>query len=379
MKKTMIALLVVSMCILVACSDIKETNNATGDAEKINTQNDKDADVDMDAVSTGGYTGIESNNSGIYLYDYINEKVIRKAEMGKTELVFSYGKINNGYYCIYVKQEETEDKEDGNQSVSSDLIEVSPSIDPLKVKDMYIVYYDDNLKKTGEVSFYDFIKKNDNSERLFSAIDCVVSPDGRLIAFPLSQEIYYIDIENSSDGMLDSFNDEDISVSYITFTDNEHIAFKGDLLDNDTDTVLGFVDMNDECRYQTIRNYQGDGIYHKGNMIWITEWEKPGTNSTNGKMYAMKIPDGKLICYELDGLESTLAALGEDGLQMAAVKYIDENSFRIRVYDTSNMKVLYERKLKSRAGVKAIRIDQKDGKFIIVYCEGKDFKAVYAS
>ncbi len=340
-------------------------------------------DYNSDKVAEPGrasYTGIvlkKNSYRGVVLYDYEKRKIIDEYSGSKGETVLSYGEIEGGYYTVFANRKKSDSLETEKRSVKD--TDVNVSAYSTDTGDIRVVLFDSEFHVKKKLSLYDTIKKLDDPDTVLSSNKAIVSPDGKVIAFDITFGIFYIDMTNQKYGYLSSFKRKKISIEYLTFTDNSHIAFTGGIVDNQEDSVIGFVDMNDNISYRIVKNYQNDGIFNASNTIWMTEWENPETRSSSGWIYTMHVPDGKLKKIKLDGLESTLASFNEDGSQVIGVRYMNENSFRIRTYRVSDMKILSEKKLAVKDGVKPYSIVRHNGKAIVIFTDDKGDGAVYAS
>ena len=106
--------------------------------------------------------------------------------------------------------------------------------------------------------------------------------------------------------------------------------------------------------------------------MFMNDGEDPTTGTASGKIIMLNCSNNEVKKLYLDGTESTLAFVTEDGKELIAAKILDETSFRIRWYEVSTGNVLEEKTCSKNVQVKPVAIKKLyDDEYGVIYMNDK--------
>jgi hypothetical protein len=173
--------------------------------------------------------------------------------------------------------------------------------------------------------------------------------------------------------------EDDIYPEVIQFVGNDKIGFYGDKVDETDNTYYGYVNLSDDtfvCEKQ--ENYSGGTMQVSGEYICINDSENPYTQASSGIVLTLNCETNESKAFTVDGLESTLSLISDDGTMLISINWTDENAFRIRNYDVETMDVIYETTCDMGKNVRPCQIMKYGEDYLVIYYTS-GWGAVYAT
>ena len=164
----------------------------------------------------------------------------------------------------------------------------------------------------------------------------------------------------------------------IAFTrDNRKLIFIGSQPDHDeAELSYGMIELDTKkISVHTENQFLGSDIQITNQYASITDVTDPISNMSSGKVLIVDTQTGEGFMVKVDGEESTMARITEDGKYLLAVKQENEGNYRIRQYRLQTGNVVKEENfepVQQESKVLAINPTQNSAVYqIIVFTESK--------
>lgn len=348
------------------CEPVKENSDGK---EKVAVKNKKSSDSKSDL---NVYDLLDQRDKYcLELWDLRSRNIIRTIPYKKNEVIAVASEYKDGYVVIKMRQAAESDVENKGGVV------IMENNEPSELLECNLELYNAKLSKINTISLLDYLKKDKVDKENLAYRTAIINEDATKVAFLLEDSIYCIDLAEKKTKFLKSFSRHNITLgSSIIFVEKNKIGFMGDMLEDGEkygSCCYGYMDIEtDAVKYKTVKNYDGFSLGVSGKYLYMNDGEDPYTNSSSGKIYILDCDTDETIEMELDGLESTMSGITEDGTKLIAIKMLNENSFRIRNYDIVSKKVVFEKVCKKDISIKPHYIKKiGDNKYGVVCADEK--------
>ena len=301
-------------------------------------------------------------NDSLVLTDLKKEKEIKRISVGKKENIVATYQWKEGYAVAkqILRQKKEVKFTEGIYILPTDITEKD-------VKSYELILYDENMRQKNKIELMDVIHDTGREELLNEKP--VLNEAGTKIAWVSSgQEIVYIDLHTRNYKEKKKFAKKDIDVNQIEFVGENKLAFVGVKGISETDICYGYLNLMDgELVVYVEKSYNASTIQTNRRYLCVNDGENPNTHSSSGRILVLDCETNKQKTFELDGLESTMAMVTEDGKYVIAVKWMSDYAFRIRHYDFQTGEKLDEKNFEKKECVKARQIRQYDDIYAVVF------------
>lgn len=362
MKKFLIALLICIFC--SGCVfDHSEHDTSTIDTAYNSEKTDEIKMYSEVKNNTSAYDlSYNMEKNCLELLDLRSRNIINTISYKENETIVETSEYKDGYAVIKKCQtSESDIQQSGGVTITQEDEENS-------ILEYTLELYDSQLNIVNTIPLLDYLEK-DKVNVAFR--DPIINEDASKIAFLLYDSIYCIDLEQKNTKFIKSVFDKDIEPSQITFIGKNKIGFMGVQGISQTDTCYGYIDTKtDSIEYQTEKNYNGFSLLTSGKYLFMNDGEDPITHSSSGKIIIFDCDSNKSTKMELDGLESTLAYITEDGTKLIAVNTLEENKFRIRTYDITSGDTISEKICENDTPIKPLEVKKlQDNAYGVIYAD----------
>ncbi len=342
--------------ILLLAKKIQGTENAEKE-----TNEPKSEQITEAGSSKYFYLDHNYENNCLELTDLGNRKVTASIHIGKKEDIMAVFNCENGYAAAKQKlRKKRKDKYVKGIYIPDDTKRTKKSVAAYE-----LVLYDKDLKEVSRTDVLDALCGAGGEEALGEKP--VLNRAGTKTAW-LSAEnkVFYMDLKTGQCKSSEAFLKEGIEVKQISFTGDDKLAFIAD--EGETDARYGYLDPEKEKLISfTEHNYQASELHTDGQYICVNDAHDPYTNSSSGKVLVLDCGTNEHNAFSVDGLESTHAAVTEDGKSVIAVKQLSDSAFRVRKYDYETGEKSYEKEVSKTETIKPDQIMRFGEKYIVTY------------
>lgn len=364
-KKICYFLVISVLC--AGCANDK-SNKYDGSKTEARESNKQQQSADVKPVDDSNSVDIlyDLAENSIKLYDLQNQKVLKELECKDNEMVQTVGICEDGYFAVKSIQTGA-----GETKGSDEVVVISGG--DTQMEDYVITFYNAALQEKNHISMISYFKTEQLDLDELSGCIPVISKDTTKAAWVLSDSIYCFDLEKQKGVFLKSHLEENVIIDQVVFVGDDILGFMGVQGISETDTSYGYIDVNkDTITVHNEKDYLGFSLFTSGDYLFMNDGEDPDTGTSSGKIVILDCTKNQVIKLGLDGIESTLAMVTEDGKELIAVKTLDEKSFRIRCYEVSTGNVLKEKECRKNMKVRPASIKKMyDGKYGIIYFDDK--------
>lgn len=359
----MIKKFLVVFLICIFCSgcvfDASEQNTATVDTT------DNPEKTDEAKNNTNAYDlSYNMVKNCLELLDLRSRNIVNTIPYKEDETVVETYEYKYGYAVIKKRQTGEPDIQKSGEVV------ITQENEEIDILEYTLELYDPQLSIVDTIPLLDYLER-DKVDVAFR--DPIINEDATKVAFLLYDSIYCINLEKKKTEFIKSVFDEDIEPSQITFIGKNKIGFMGVQGYSQTDTCYGYMDMKtDSVKYQIEKNYNGSSVLANGRYLFMNDGEDPRTDSSSGKIIIFDCDTDETIKMGLDGLESTLSYITEDGTKLIAVNTLEENKFRIRNYDVASGDIIFEKVCEKDTPIRPFEIKKlQDNGYGVIYADDK--------
>ncbi len=337
LKITLLSLLCLVLIMIGGCSVLKvEKQENTNDeslrrvvASKDDTKKDNEIfkNIEYDTVSFC-----------LNLIDWDTNRIIKKIEFEKNELVFKTFKFNHGYAVInFIAEKPIEifTTQEGYKSIKV----------PKQFAHKLLHIYDFELNLLKEINLEEIFPEEMMSD-MWSAD---VSLDGNKVVWAAGQKLYVYNIE--SDSLIKVFaesNPKSLHFSQIRFAkDGKSIVYFGNTPeDGEVSMSYGIVELSDG---NIINFHQRDyehamGINISSRFACITDCIDGWSQTSSGSVLVLDLFEKRGFLVKVDGTESTFAKVSEDGQYLIAANENINGHIRVRQYRLNSGTLIKEEK-----------------------------------
>lgn len=339
-------------------TDIKEKKNVLKDGTKAveNKQSMKKA------------LRIAIKGKKIILKDLVQNKVVKAYKLKKKQCANSFKEIDDGY-CVRIFEANRELKD---HVVDGFTVYDTPDVS--EIVNVSLKYFDKGLKEIAAIDISRLAEQKKCEDLLMS--NFTVSRDGMLIAWNIGESILCYNRQTKEFSQYKQIYMNDIEVENIVFSGKNILTFYGTKGEMEKDTCYGYLNLSNKKLISFIeKKYEAFSLYSDKRYMWLNDGENPKDGKSSGKFIMVDTETGKNDIIHLDNIESTKAAITEDGKYIIAICQTEEKSFRIRQYSVANGSVLKEKEYKFSNDIHASDIIPIDGRIYgIIYGTDKGEK-----
>lgn len=215
---------------------------------------------------------------------------------------------------------------------------------PEKINGYRVQLYNENLKLQHEIDLTGVLP----DEIIEEGGSAAVSSDGSKLAWDYFTELYVYDINKGKLMTILNETTNQVSFEKIAFTqDDNKLIFYGNQIDHDEDEQsFGMIELDTKKVFlHTDNQFQASDIQISHQYASITDDIDPVSNTSSGKVLIVDIQTGKGFTMKVDGTESTMARITEDGKSLLVVKDLEKGKYRIRQYHIQTGEVIKEANL----------------------------------
>lgn len=295
------------------------------------------------------------------LTDLGNGKVIKDCHVGKKENIVAAFQWKEGYAVA----KQTLRKKRKDKSAKGIYIVDTAGITKENVNGYELIFYDKDLNQTRKIEILDAIHKS-GLEELLSETPVLNWAGTKMVWLSLENQLLCLDLQTGDYIKSNAFLEKDIEVNKLEFVDDEKLAFIGD--EGETDACYGYLSLSDETLFLLKENdYHASMMHINGQYLCVNDSENPNTHSSSGRVLVLDCVTDEKRIFEVDGLESTMAAVTADGKYMIAVKRLGDCEFLIRKYDYKTGKRLYEKNFSKSENIKPDQIMRAGDQYAVTY------------
>lgn len=310
----------------------------------------------------------------LVLLDLATNAEQKSIELDQNSFANHIMKWNQGYAVEVLMSDELVQQ---NQTSELNVVMIPENIDGYQIQ-----LYDENLKLQKELDLTDVLPE----EIIDGAPTMTVSSDGNRIAWAYITDLYVYDV---SDGKLTTIVNETTNQVYfekIAFTqDANQLVFFGNQVDHDEDEQsYGMIELDTKkISTHTESQFQGSEIHISPHYASITDGIDPVSEASSGNVLIIDIQTGEGFAMKVDGTESTMARITEDGEHLLVVKDEGKGKYRVRQYELRTGDVVKEESFKTteqESKVLAINATINPAVYqIIVFTENKHYLFTFNS
>lgn len=358
------------MCIvllLTACHQDEKLINNTKD-EKSKKPNDSIAFSDDLSESENVVHDLtfDYGTNRLVLFDLVDNVEQESIELNKNSFVKNIMKWNQGYAVEVLLSDEPVQLK---QTSELDIVTY-----PEKINGILVQLYNENLKLQNEIDLTEILPE----EIVEGEASVTVSNDGSKIAWGYITDLYMYDLNSGELTTILNDTTNQVNFEKIAFTrDNRKLIFIGSQPDHDeAELSYGMIELDTKkISVHTENQFLGSDIQITNQYASITDVTDPISNMSSGKVLIVDTQTGEGFMVKVDGEESTMARITEDGKYLLAVKQENEGNYRIRQYRLQTGNVVKEENfepVQQESKVLAINPTQNSAVYqIIVFTESK--------
>lgn len=303
----------------------------------------------------------------LVLFDLVKNVEQKSIELNKNSYVRNIMKWNQGYAVEVLLTDEPV-----KQQQTSGVNIVFP---PDKYNGILVQLYDENLKLQKEIDLTDILPK----EVTQGAGVVTISNDGSKIVWGYFTDLYMYDLNSGKLTKILDDTTNQVDFEKIAFTqDNHKLIFFGNLVDHNEDELsYGMIELDSKkISVHTENQFLGSDIQITNRYASITDSTDPRNKMSSGKVLIVDTETGESFTVKVDGEESTMARITEDGKYLLAVKQVNEGNYRIRQYQLQTGKVVKEENfepVQQESKVVAINPTQNSAVYQIIVFTGSKY------
>ncbi|MEI3614620.1 hypothetical protein [Pseudogracilibacillus sp. SO30301A] len=272
----------------------------------------------------------------LVLSDLVANVELESIELNENSFVKNIMKWSQGYAVeVLLSDEPVQHK----QTSELDVV-----MYPEKINGNRIQLYNENLKLQNEIDLTGVLP----DEIIEGGAATAVSSDGSKLAWAYITDLYVYDI---NDGKLTTILNEttnQVNFEKIAFTqDDNKLVFFGSQIDHDEDEQsYGMIELDTKkISLHTENQFWGSDIQISPQYASITDVIDPVSNTSSGNVLIVDIQTGECFTMKVDGTESTMARITEDGKHLLVVKDSEKGNYRIRQYQLQTGEAVKETNL----------------------------------
>lgn len=379
-----IILLVFSVYITCACSNrdtatgTSAVNVSKGESEATSTIGGKSHDKAGGSALKAPGTAADTQSESFFSVDFDYEKnsltltdkklnrLINSVHFEKNSYAKSILKFNQGYAVLAAY---------ADTPVEVSVVNGLKFINyPGKITGYKLRIFDSGLKQIRETDMADIMP-----ESLLKDIHgTAVSQNGEKIIWSFLQQLYIFDIPS---GKLKKVYDEknnNICFSQLSFTKNSDVVFAGSSSQEDEgDCIFGWFSPEDgKMTVNTEKKYAPGSIHVNKEYAWLCDYVDARSQTSSGRILLLDLTAHKAFTMKVDGTESTMARVSEDGKYLIAVKKAGTGRYRIRQYKLVTGEVLKEESIKTGADAFQLEYTGESNRYLLI-CAGEHGKLAY--
>lgn len=265
-----------------------------------------------------------------------DEKIIKNISVGKRERIVGTYKVENGFVVVKMKL-----KKNDNVDNQSDGVAFSFQISEEDVTKYELIFYDKQLNERKKLDILDLFPKT-HKESIINESP-IINKTGDIMAWNVDNYIVCFEFKTKKIRKYDELLRHDISIDMgvIKFVGNNKIGFTGW---KDEDGCYGYFNISSGELKSFIENdYDMSDLYTNARFLCINDGQDPYTQSSSGRILILNCITNERCSFDVDGIESTMSTVTEDGKYVIAVKRPSDEEFRVRLYDFQTGKKLDEK------------------------------------
>ena len=370
-KRIVLILILVIGVLCCGCnSEIREKNESISNSEN-NKEDNLQQLTDDDGINDTVYVlDVDYSNGCVDITDLKKQCLIGSIACEKGERLLEAFQYDDGFAVI-----RTLDKSENSVEEYDNMTIITSDVESEQWEKCELDLYDCSLKKINSISLLNYIRQDNVEIQGYP----VISEDATKVAWILTDSIYCIDVVNNNSTFSKVMFENNIFPEEIQFVGDDKIGFFGNRVDEENNTYYGYVNLiDDSIVYESQKDYLGGTIQVSDEYICINDSENPYTQTSSGIVLTLNCETNEAKTYSVDGLESMLSLISNDGTMMVSINWIGENEFRIRNYDVKTMDVIYENTCHMENAVRPCRILKYGEAYLVTYYTTK-WGAVYAT
>ena len=286
-------------------------------------------------------------------------KRVKSISYDKRERIVGTYKVEDGFVAAKIKLK----KNDNVDNQSGDMV-FSFQIPEEDVMNYELIFYDKQLNEIKKLDILDFFPKK-HKENIINESP-ILNKIGNIMAWNVDNYIFCFDIKTKKIRKYDELLKRDIStdMGIIKFVGNNKIGFSGW---KDEDGCYGYINLSSrELKFFIENDFDISHLYTNERFLCLNDGEDPYTHSSSGRIIVLDCMTNEKRFFYGDGIESTNAAVTEDGKYVIAVKWPSDDEFRVRLYDFQTGKKLDEKTINNSA---LERIGQFGDSYAVIYAD----------
>lgn len=370
-KRIVLILILVIGVLCCGCnSEIREKNESISNSGN-NKEDNLQQLTDDDGINDSVYVlDVDYSNGCVDITDLKKQCLIGSIACEKGERLLEAFQYDDGFAVI-----KTLDESENRVEEYDNMTIITSDIESEQWEKCELDLYDCSLKKINSISLLNYIRQDNVEIQGYP----VISEDATKVAWILTDSIYCIDVVNNNSTFSKVIFENNIFPEEIQFVGDDKIGFFGNRVDEENNTYYGYVNLiDDSIVYENQKDYLGETIQVSDEYICINDSENPYTQTSSGIVLTLNCETNEAKTYTVDGLESMLSLISNDGTMMVSINWIGENEFRIRNYDVKTMDVIYENTCHMENAVRPCRILKYGEAYLVTYYTTK-WGAVYAT
>lgn len=304
----------------------------------------------------------------IILKDLVQDKTVKTYKLKKKQCADLFQETDIGY-CVRIFEANRELKD---HVVDGFTVYDTPDVS--EIVNVSLKYFDKNLNEVDTIDISKLAKQKKCEELLMTNFS--VRGDGMLIAWDIGENVLCYNRQTKKISQYKQFYMNDIIADNIAFVGNNILAFFGSKGEMEKDTCYGYLNLSDKKVTSFVeKKYQAFSLYSDKRYMWLNDGENPKDGKSSGKFIMVDTKTRKNNIIHLDNIESTKAAITENGKYIIAISQTEEKSFRIRQYNVADGRILKEKNYKFSNDIHASDIIPIDGRIYgIIYGTDKGEK-----
>lgn len=312
------------------------------------------------------YLGVDYKSNCIVLKEYGKPLILKKIPLDKNSFVEKIHELDKGYVLSIAYADEAVEyvEESGIEWMRF----------PDNVNYRRIRFYDKNLNFQKEIKLEDICPIKSNYEYMAVASNQAVSKDGKKIIWTSSQNLYMYEVETGKTRKILDETNNSIGFGKVHFVGN-NIVFDGCRVNEENDLYYGvFEPESMKMEVFVEKNFNCSGIRISEKHAVFEENQEPMKKSS-GRVLVIDLHNKKNFKMLLDGEESSMARVTDDGKYLIAVRQQTEGSYSIRQYNLKTNEVINEEIVKSFIGrpLDILSTDNPSANLILFSREKEEF------
>lgn len=307
------------------------------------------------------------DTSCLTLVDQKLNKVIKKFPLEKNSFVKNIYEFDKGYLAMVAYADTPVEVETVN--------DIKFVNEPKKITNYALQIFDSQLNLKKQIDLKGIMPK----ELMGSIHSAAASEDGEKIIWTLQKRLY---IFETSDGKLSKILDEEnnnVYFSNVSFSkDNKSIVFSGNSSNTEEgDCTYGLFSFDSKkLILYTEKKYRANSIYVSPKFACFCDYVDARKQVSSGKVPILDLTTKTTFTMQVDGNESTMTKVSEDGQYLLAVKEVADGSYRIRQYRLRTGELIKEESIKSGEEALDLEYTGNSSEYALI-CTNKDRKLSY--